>query len=106
MRKIIIPLIFGLILSIPNINAQKEVIEYHLDEDAKKIYWGYYLGLNKKDFKINYTQPNTFINVDPGIGFNVGLIGGWNLHKNISLRIEPGLRDTVCQQGLRKVGRT
>ena len=91
MKKSVFPLILVLILSVFNANAQKEVIEHHLDEDAKQIYWGYYLGLNKKDFKINYTQADTFIDVDAGVGFNIGLIGGWNLHKNISLRIEPGL---------------
>ncbi len=78
-------------IGVNKINAQKEVIEYHLDEDAKTIYWGYYLGLNKKDFKINYKDTNTFVEVEPNYGFNVGLIGGWNFHKNISLRIEPGL---------------
>jgi len=91
MKKITTLFICLVFIGINKINAQKEVIEYHLDEDAKTIYWGYYLGLNKKDFKISYTQPNTFINVDAGYGFNVGLIGGWNLNKNISIRMEPGL---------------
>lgn len=80
-----------IILGNLNSQAQREVIEHHLDEDAKKIYWGYYLGGNKKDFKITYTEPNRFVNVKPGVGFNVGLIGGWNINKNVSLRIEPGL---------------
>jgi hypothetical protein len=91
MKKIITLFICLTFLGINKINAQKEVIEYHLDEDAKTIYWGYYLGINKKDFKINYKDTNTFINVKANPGFNVGLIGGWNFHKNMSLRIEPGL---------------
>ncbi len=91
MKNFVFLFICSVILGNLNLNAQREVIEYHLDEDAKKIYWGYYLGANKKDFKINYNNPNTYINVEPGVGFNVGLIGGWNINKNISLRIEPGL---------------
>lgn len=91
MSKIKFFLICIFFISIHKLNAQREVIQYHLDEDAKSIYWGYYLGINHKDFKISYTQPNTFIEVTPNYGFNVGLIGGWNFHKNISLRIEPGL---------------
>ncbi len=91
MNKLIALFICLTFIGVHKVNAQKEVIEYHLDEDAKTIYWGYYLGVNQKSFKINYKDTNTFINVEPSIGFNVGLIGGWNFHKNISLRIEPGL---------------
>ncbi len=91
MNKITILFICFISLSISKINAQRDVIQYHLDEDAKIIYWGYYLGINKKDFKISYTQPDTFVQVESSYGFNVGLIGGWNLNKNVSLRIEPGL---------------
>lgn len=117
MKKIGLLFICLTFLGINKINAQKEVVQYHLDEDAKTIYWGYYLGLNKKDFKISYTQPNTFINVDAGYGFNVGLIGGWNLNKNISIRIEPGLSSNTktlaftnilggATDSIRKIGAT
>jgi hypothetical protein len=73
------------------INGQREVIEYSTDFDEKTIHFGYYLGVNKKGFKINYTQPNTFIDVESNIGFNIGIIGGWKINKNITLRLEPGL---------------
>ncbi len=73
------------------IRAQKEVIEYQTEFDAKTIHFGYYLGLNKKSFKINYTQPNTYVEVDASLGFNIGIIAGWKINKNITLRLEPGL---------------
>jgi len=73
------------------LRAQKEVIEYSSDLDHKTIHFGFYLGLNKKDFKISYTQPNTFVEVDASAGFNIGIIAGWKIHKNLTLRLEPGL---------------
>lgn len=73
------------------LRAQKEVIEYQTEFDAKTIHFGYYLGLNKKAFKINYTQPNTYVEVDASLGFNIGIIAGWKINKNITLRLEPGL---------------
>ena len=88
-------LIFTIFLSfnINNINAQKkDIVEYHQNWDKQKIFWGYYLGVNMKDYKITYlTDDNTFINVTPSMGFNVGLIGDYRLHNNISIRLEPGL---------------
>ncbi|PCH53623.1 MAG: PorT protein [Flavobacteriaceae bacterium] len=75
-----------------NSTAQKrDIVQYKQNWDKQKVYWGYFLGLNKKDFKISYLNPNTFINVKSSTGFEVGLIGDLRLYKNISLRIEPGL---------------
>lgn len=72
--------------------AQKrDIVKYKQNWDKQKVFWGYFLGLNKKDFKITYKTPNSFIEVSPSIGFEVGLIGDLRLHKNISLRLEPGL---------------
>ncbi len=78
-------------LGISSANAQKEVIEYQLKFDQKTLHWGYYLGLNQKSFKISYTNDDTYVEVEPSIGFSVGLIAGWKIHKNITLRLEPGL---------------
>lgn len=91
MNKFLILSILILFLGISSTFAQKDVIEYNTDFDHKTIHFGYYIGLNKKDFKINYTQPNTFISVEPSVGFNVGLIAGWKINKNVTLRMEPGL---------------
>lgn len=80
-----------LFIGISSSFAQREVIEHKTDFDHKTIHFGYYIGLNKKDFKINYTEPNTFVSVEPSVGFNVGLIAGWKVNNNVTLRMEPGL---------------
>jgi len=75
-----------------NSNAQKtDRVEYHQNWDKQTVFWGFYLGLNKIDYKITYKTEDAFINVTPSMGFNVGLIGDLRLHKNINLRFEPGL---------------
>lgn len=74
--------------------AQKERVQYLPSFDKHKLHYGFYLGLNKNDFKVDYRSTsiqNANIAVTPTIGFNVGLIADLRLHKNINLRFEPGL---------------
>lgn len=78
-------------LGIFSANAQQEKIQYNSDFDNKMIYWGFYLGLNQKSFKISYTNDDTYIDIEPSLGFNVGLIAALKIHKNIALHLEPGL---------------
>jgi hypothetical protein len=60
--------------------------------DKQRVSFGYYLGFNTYDFKIDYLNtPNTDILVKTNTGFNVGLIGNLRLHEYIDLRFEPGL---------------
>lgn len=62
--------------------------------DKRRLHYGFYLGLNQNDFKIDYRPsnfPDANITVQPEVGFNVGLIADLRLHKNINLRFEPGL---------------
>ena len=74
--------------------SQTEKVQYLPDFDKKLYHFGFYLGLNKNDFKVDL-QPSTILNPDirvqPTTGFNVGLIADLRLHKNINLRFEPGL---------------
>jgi hypothetical protein len=51
------------------------------------------LGLNQNDFKLNLKESDgsTDITVAPATGFNVGLVVDLRLHKNLNLRLEPGL---------------
>ena len=62
--------------------------------DYKTIHYGFYLGVNQNDFKINYkpsNYPDANIRTKVSKGFNVGLTLDHRLHKNINLRFEPGL---------------
>lgn len=91
MKKVFVTTIL-IFLVLYNVSAQRrDIVEYRQNWDKQKIFWGYFLGINKKDYKISYTIPDTFINVTSSAGFEVGLIGDYRLHKNISLRLEPGL---------------
>ena len=74
--------------------AQRERVENLPTFDDRKIHYGFYLGLNQNDFKLNLRNSDIFgadITVEPTFGFNVGLIAEWRLHKNLSVRFEPGL---------------
>ena len=60
--------------------------------DEKKIRFGYYIGFNQYDFKINYNEnPEYSIKINRGTGINVGLIGELKINDNIRLSVEPGL---------------
>ena len=57
----------------------------------QKLYFGFYLGLNSYDFKIDYKTVGEDIQVKTSTGFNVGLIADLRLHEHVNLRFEPGL---------------
>ncbi len=60
--------------------------------DKQRVHWGYFLGFNTYDFKIDYLDtPDVDILVERSTGFNVGLVGNLRLHEHIDLRFEPGL---------------
>jgi len=101
MKKLIAVFIFFFIVGISsNYAQQRERIEYLPNFDKQTLHFGYYLGLNKNSFKVNYLAPDRqnpipekdmFVSVDAGIGFNLGFVIDYKLHKNINLRFEPGL---------------
>ena len=84
-----------------NLFAQKDRIVYQPNVDKKKLHFAYYLGLNKKGYKITYNNSPDFplvnssntdyITVEESMGFNIGLVVGYNLHENIAVTFEPGL---------------
>jgi hypothetical protein len=57
----------------------------------QKLYFGFYLGFNSYDFKIDYKTVSEDIQVKTTTGFNVGLIADLKLQEYIRLRFEPGL---------------
>ncbi len=64
----------------------------HLENfDKQRVHWGYFLGFNSLDFKIDQNIPSEEILVNNSIGFNVGLVGDLRLYEFLNLRFEPGL---------------
>ena len=60
--------------------------------DQKKLHFGYYVGLNNYNYKLDYIlNPEKKTLVSDQTGINVGLIGDLKLKKNLNLRFEPGL---------------
>tara|TARA_Y100000746_G_C15380491_1_gene398023 strand:+ start:127 stop:831 length:705 start_codon:yes stop_codon:yes gene_type:complete len=60
--------------------------------DKQKIHFGYFIGLNQYNFKINYKQnPNYTTQVEEELGLNIGLIGDLKINEHLNLRFEPGL---------------
>ncbi len=99
--------------------TQETKIDYLPSFDKRKLHYGFYLGLNQNDFKINYRETsieNVGIESQPSLGFNVGLIADLRLHKNLNLRFEPGLASntkklyfnhlTTERDSVREVGST
>ena len=94
-------LLFIILFSFTQTQAQlfsKEKVQQSVDIDNKRWSWGYFLGFNSYDFNFKYKQ-NSFalydglndVNVQRNIGFNVGLLGNLKLHKNLDLRLQPGV---------------
>jgi hypothetical protein len=57
----------------------------------QRVYFGYYLGFNSYDFKMDYKTVGPDILVKKTSGFNVGIVADLKLQEYISLRFEPGL---------------
>jgi len=106
MKKIILLNIVIFILGIQIINAQKERIEYLPNFDKRTIHFGYYIGVNSNSFKVSYFDQSgfdpaspvnpvppqdMFVSINSSVGFNLGFVIDYRLHKNVNLRFEPGL---------------
>jgi len=100
MKKVFLCIVSLLLLFSSSIAAQKkDRIEYLPNFDKKQLHFGYYLGLNKKTFKVSYNSfltdlnlvDDNYLSVEESYGFNIGLIVDYKLHENINLRFEPGL---------------
>lgn len=59
--------------------------------EERRWSWGYYLGFNSLDFKIDRIEESEPVLVTKNIGFNVGLIGNVKINNYIDLRLEPGV---------------
>jgi hypothetical protein len=61
----------------------------------QRVYFGFYLGFNSYDFKIDYNAIDEDILIKKSTGFNVGLVADLKLQEYVSLRFEPGLYYTT-----------
>lgn len=59
--------------------------------DKKFLSWGYYLGINRYDYKFDYESPTQDVATESNLGFNVGLVGDMRINDYLNLRLEPGL---------------
>jgi hypothetical protein len=94
MKKRQLSFLFLLTLVSSAVFAQADRVINRPNFDKRVLHFGFYLGLNQNDFKVDYKKSNyanANISVKPTSGFNVGLIADLRLHKNINLRFEPGL---------------
>jgi hypothetical protein len=81
-------------LVLQTLSSQRRILHQLPNFDKKKYHWGFYLGLNSRDFKVAYKESdfqNTHVSFENETGFNVGLIGDMRLLHNLNLRLEPGL---------------
>ena len=95
MRKTVVLLFFGIILGgyaqgSKNIFSKDPIINLE-NFQKKRVYYGFYLGFNSYDFKIDYKTQTPDILVKKTTGFNVGIIADLKLQEYINLRFKPGL---------------
>lgn len=72
--------------------AKKVKIENLQNFDKQKLHFGYYLGINQYNFKIDYKQnPEYSTQMIEQLGLNIGLVGDLRISEYLNLRFEPGL---------------
>ena len=95
MRKIVVffflsTLLNGYVQRSKNIFSKDPIINLE-NFQKQRIYYGFFLGFNSYDFKIDYKTVGPDVLVKKTTGFNVGIIADLKLQEYISLRFEPGL---------------
>lgn len=95
MKKIVVLILFAIAIKghaqlSKNIFSKDPIINLE-NFQKQKVYFGFYLGFNSYDFKIDYKTVGSNILVKKTTGFNVGLIADLKLQEYINLRFEPGL---------------
>jgi len=99
MKKIIVIILLVTAIKVqaqsPNKLFGREPIINLENFQQQRLYFGFYLGLNSYDFKIDYKTVSEDILVAKSTGFNVGLVANLKLQEYVSLRFEPGLYNTT-----------
>lgn len=95
MKKIIVLILLSIAIKGNSQNSKsifsKDPIINLENWQKKKLYFGFFLGFNSYDFKIDYKTVGPDIQVDKSGGFNVGLVTNFRLQEYLDLRFEPGL---------------
>ena len=99
MRKIVVLFLLAIAIKGHSQNANKlfgrDPIINLENFQQQRLYFGFYLGFNSYDFKIDYRTVSEDILVKKSTGFNVGLVANLKLQEYVSLRFEPGLYYTT-----------
>lgn len=95
MKKIVVLLLFVIaskgVAQSPNKLFGKDPIINLENFQKQRLHFGFFLGFNSYDFKIDYKSVSEDIQVKTTSGFNVGLVADLRLQEYINLRFEPGL---------------
>lgn len=95
MKKIVVFLLLFIattsVAQAPNKLFGKDPIINLENFQKKRLHFGFFLGFNSYDFKIDYKTVSEDIQVKTSTGFNVGLVANVRLQEYIDLRFEPGL---------------
>ncbi len=75
------------------VSGQRETIMNLQNFESKtKFNWGYSLGFTSWDYKLTpLYNASSKIETEGSFGFSVGLLGMFNLHKLLDIRLEPSL---------------
>ena len=69
-----------------NVNSQIENLQ---NFDQKKIHFGYFVGFNQYNYKLDYkNNPDKRTLIKQKAGLNVGLIADLKLNENLNLRLD------------------
>lgn len=69
----------------------KAKVQNNQNMDKYTLSWGYYLGFNNLDYKIDYNDNLGDITTVKSFGFNVGLVSDLRVNDYVNFRLEPGL---------------
>jgi hypothetical protein len=88
--------VFLIVFCTPYVHAQgifnkEKVINNRNYLEQRRWSWGYYLGFNNLDFKLDRFEEAEPVLVTKNVGFNVGLLGNFKINDHMDLRLEPGV---------------
>ena len=95
MKKLIVLLFFAFVIkgyaqNSKNIFSKDPIINLE-NFQKKRVYYGFFLGFNSYDFKIDYKTVGPDILIKKTTGFNVGIVGDLKLQEYINKSKKEGL---------------